>query len=35
MPRFTGISHVELTVTDPDRTAEWWERVLRFVPSGR
>ena len=30
MPRFTGISHVELTVTDPDLTAEWWERVLRF-----
>lgn len=30
MPRFTGISHVELTVTDPNRTAEWWERVLKF-----
>ena len=24
MPRFTGISHVELTVTDPERTAAWW-----------
>ena len=30
MPRFTGIDHVEITVTDPQRSAEWWERVLKF-----
>jgi glyoxylase I family protein len=30
MPRLTGISHVELTVSDAERSADWWERVLRF-----
>jgi glyoxylase I family protein len=30
MPRLTAIAHVELTVTDPERSADWWERVLRF-----
>jgi glyoxylase I family protein len=28
MPEFTGISHVELTVRDADRSAAWYERVL-------
>jgi catechol 2,3-dioxygenase-like lactoylglutathione lyase family enzyme len=30
MPRLTAIDHVELTVADPDRSADWWERVLKF-----
>jgi catechol 2,3-dioxygenase-like lactoylglutathione lyase family enzyme len=28
MPVFTGISHVDLTVRDADRSAAWYERVL-------
>jgi catechol 2,3-dioxygenase-like lactoylglutathione lyase family enzyme len=28
MPDFTGISHVELTVRDADRSAAWYEQVL-------
>jgi catechol 2,3-dioxygenase-like lactoylglutathione lyase family enzyme len=28
MPKFTGVSHVELTVRDADRSAAWYERVL-------
>jgi catechol 2,3-dioxygenase-like lactoylglutathione lyase family enzyme len=28
MPEFTGVSHVELTVRDADRSAAWYERVL-------
>jgi glyoxylase I family protein len=28
MPEFTGVSHVELTVRDADRSATWYERVL-------
>jgi catechol-2,3-dioxygenase len=28
MREFTGISHVELTVSDADRSAAWYERVL-------
>ena len=28
MPALTGISHVELTVHDADRSAAWYERVL-------
>ena len=28
MPEFTGVSHVELTVRDADRSATWYEQVL-------
>src|SRR5262245_33160698 len=28
MPKFSGVSHVELTVRDADRSAAWYERVL-------
>jgi catechol 2,3-dioxygenase-like lactoylglutathione lyase family enzyme len=28
MPNFTGVSHVELTVRDADRSAAWYEKVL-------
>ena len=28
MPKFTGVSHVELTVRDADQSATWYERVL-------
>jgi catechol 2,3-dioxygenase-like lactoylglutathione lyase family enzyme len=28
MPRFTGVSHIELTVRDADRSAAWYEQVL-------
>lgn len=28
MPDFTGVSHVELTVRDADRSATWYEQVL-------
>jgi glyoxylase I family protein len=28
MPEFTGISHVELTVRDADRSAIWYEQTL-------
>jgi catechol 2,3-dioxygenase-like lactoylglutathione lyase family enzyme len=28
MPHFTGVSHVELTVRDAERSATWYERVL-------
>jgi ubiquinone/menaquinone biosynthesis C-methylase UbiE/catechol 2,3-dioxygenase-like lactoylglutathione lyase family enzyme len=27
-PKFTGVSHIELTVRDADRSAAWYERVL-------
>jgi glyoxylase I family protein len=28
VPKFTGVSHVELTVRDADRSASWYEQVL-------
>jgi glyoxylase I family protein len=28
MPEFTGVSHVELTVRDADRSAIWYEQTL-------
>jgi catechol 2,3-dioxygenase-like lactoylglutathione lyase family enzyme len=28
MPNFTGVSHVELTVRDAERSATWYEQVL-------
>ncbi len=28
MPSFTGVSHIDLTVRDCDRSAAWYERVL-------
>jgi catechol 2,3-dioxygenase-like lactoylglutathione lyase family enzyme len=29
-PPVTGFGHVDLTVTDADRTASWWEEVMGF-----
>ena len=28
MPEFKGVSHIDLTVRDPDRSAAWYEQVL-------
>jgi len=28
MPNFNGVSHIELTVRDADRSASWYEQVL-------
>ena len=30
MPELTGPSHIDLTVTDVDRSARWWEEVMGF-----
>lgn len=30
MPELMGPSHLELTVTDVERSAIWWERVMGF-----
>jgi catechol 2,3-dioxygenase-like lactoylglutathione lyase family enzyme len=29
-PAITGFGHIDLTVTDGERSAQWWERVLGF-----
>lgn len=29
-PRFTGISHLDLSVTDRTRSVAWWQKVLGF-----
>ena len=34
MPALIGVHHVALTVTDVDRSAPWYERVLGFTPIG-
>ena len=31
MPELTGFSHIDLTVTDCDEAARWWQDVLGFV----
>lgn len=31
MPELKGISHIELTVTDCERAALWWQDVMGFV----
>ena len=31
LPAITGIHHVALTVTDAERSADWYERVLGFT----
>jgi len=31
MPRLLGISHVDLTVSDCDRSAQWWQDVVGFT----
>jgi glyoxylase I family protein len=28
LPEITGISHIDFTVTDAERSAEWWQQVL-------
>ena len=35
MPALIGVHHVALTVTDVDRSAPWYERVLGFTTIGR
>jgi len=30
MPELTGASHIDLTVTDVDRSVHWWEQVMGF-----
>jgi glyoxylase I family protein len=30
VPQLGGLSHLDLTVTDVERSAEWWERVMGF-----
>ncbi len=30
IPRVEGFGHIDLTVTDGERSAEWWNRVLGF-----
>jgi catechol 2,3-dioxygenase-like lactoylglutathione lyase family enzyme len=34
VPTFSGVSHFDLTVSDADRSAEWYERVLCMVRLG-
>jgi glyoxylase I family protein len=29
-PSIAGFGHIDLTVTDPDRSAQWWGQVLGF-----
>ena len=31
MPKIMGFSHIDLTVTDCERTAIWWQEVLGFT----
>jgi len=31
MPRLLGISHIDLTVSDCDRSAMWWQDVMGFT----
>jgi glyoxylase I family protein len=31
MPRIEGLSHIDLTVSDCDRAARWWQDVLGFT----
>jgi glyoxylase I family protein len=31
MPQLLGFSHIDLTVSDCDRTAKWWHDVLGFT----
>jgi catechol 2,3-dioxygenase-like lactoylglutathione lyase family enzyme len=31
MPELSGFSHIALTVTNCDETAQWWQDVLGFV----
>lgn len=31
MPRLLGISHVDLTVSDCDRAAQWWQDIMGFT----
>ena len=31
MPRLTGPSHADITVTDVERAATWWEQVMGFT----
>jgi catechol 2,3-dioxygenase-like lactoylglutathione lyase family enzyme len=34
MPEFTGVSHIELTVRDVDRSATWYEQILGLLRLG-
>jgi catechol 2,3-dioxygenase-like lactoylglutathione lyase family enzyme len=42
LPSITGFGHIDLTVTDAERSARWWEEVMGFTlvnaqdgPNGR
>jgi catechol 2,3-dioxygenase-like lactoylglutathione lyase family enzyme len=30
-PRIEGFGHIDLTVTDKERSAQWWEQVMGFM----
>jgi len=32
MPELAGLAHIDLTVTDPERSARWWQEVMGFRP---
>ena len=34
MPELTGPSHIDLTVTDVEQSARWWEQVMGFSRMG-
>jgi glyoxylase I family protein len=31
IPKIEGFGHIDLTVTDAERSAHWWERVMGFI----
>ena len=35
MPEIMGISHIDLTVSDCERAAAWWQDVVGFTPVNR
>ncbi|MDT5125692.1 MAG: glyoxylase family protein [Mycobacterium sp.] len=35
VPELMGISHIDLTVSDCDRAAAWWQDVVGFTPLNR
>ncbi len=35
MPELKGFSHIDLTVSDRDRAAAWWQDVMGFTVVSR